>query len=161
MKSLFKNTKRWLSLFLLFFMVSCSSPKPFEFKGIQQLKVEKASLGKNTLNASFQYFNPNHFEVTLKKLDCEVFINDQPFTQYHLDTLFQIPANNNFELPATLEIELSNLLKHSVDILFNKPMKISIKGQATLSKGMFTKQYPILYTTTQKLNLKEAITGSK
>ena len=44
-----------------------------------------------------------------------------------------------------------------MDILFNKPMKIGIKGNATISKGMFTKTVPIEFETSQKLNLREAI----
>jgi hypothetical protein len=56
-----------------------------------------------------------------------------------------------------MEVDLSLLLKNSVDILFNKPMKMGIKGNATISKGMFTKTIPINFETNQKLNLREAI----
>jgi len=56
-----------------------------------------------------------------------------------------------------MEIELSSLLKNSVDILLNKPMKVGIKGNATISKGIFTKTIPINFETYQKLNLREAI----
>ena len=62
-------------------------------------------------------------------------------------------------MPAKMEIELSSILKHSVDILFNKPMKITVRGDATLSKGVFTKHLPIEFTTQQKLDLKEALKG--
>jgi hypothetical protein len=36
-------------------------------------------------------------------------------------------------------------------------MKVGIKGNATISKGMFTKTIPINFETSQKLNLREAI----
>ena len=68
-----------------------------------------------------------------------------------------IPANSNFELPAKMEMELSLLLKNTVDIVFNKPMKISVDGSATITKGIFTKTVPIHFQTTQQLNLKEAL----
>ena len=140
---------------------ACVNPKPFEFKGVKSVKVEKASLGKSLFNANFEYYNPNNFTVSLKRLDCEIRLNDEPFTNYQLDSVFVIPANANFLFPAKMEIELSSILKHSVAILFNQPIKIEIKGDAIVSKGMFTKHYPIAYSTNQKLNLKEAITGSK
>jgi len=142
---------------LLFLVMACSSPKPFVFKGIKSIKIEKASLGKNIFNADFEYQNPNNFNLVLKNLDCSVFINDELFTQYKLDSIYNIPANANFVLPAKMQVELSLLLKNSVDILFNKPMKIGVKGMATISKGMFTKTIPIAFETTQKLNLKEAL----
>jgi len=142
---------------LLFLVMACSSPKPFVFIGIKSIKIEKASFGKNIFNADFEYQNPNNFNLVLKNLDCAVFINDELFTQYKLDTIYQIPANADFVLPAKMQVELSLLLKNSVDILFNKPMKIGVKGMATISKGMFTKTIPISFETRQKLNLKEAL----
>ena len=142
---------------IVLFFSACTEPSPLVFKGLQSIKIEKASFGKNSFKAEFAYQNPNRFGLVLNKLDCNVFINDQLFTQYKLDTNFTIPANAEFVLPATIEIELSSLLKNSVDILFNKPMKIGIKGNATISKGMFTKTIPINFETSQKLNLGEAI----
>ncbi len=139
------------------FLVACSEPKPFVFKGLKSIKIEKASFGKNIFNAQFEYQNPNNFQLSLKKLDCSIFINDQLLTQYTLDSTYIIPAHSNFVLPAKMEIELSLLLKNTVDILFNRPMKIGVKGSATMSKGMFTKTIPIDFETTQKLNLKDAL----
>jgi LEA14-like dessication related protein len=153
------NSNRFFLFIIIIVAASCATPKPFVFKGLKSIKVEKASLGKNVFNANFAYQNPNKFELTLKQLDCDIFINDQPFTHYHLDTAFSIPANTDFVMPAKMEVELSTILKHSVDILFNKPMKVSIKGDATLTKGIFTKHLPIEFTTQQQLNLKEALKG--
>jgi len=139
---------------------SCASPKAFVFKGMKSINVEKASFGKNVFKANFEYNNPNRFALTLQKLDCDVFINDQPFTKYHLDSVYHIPANADFQLPARMEVELANIMKHSIDILFNKPMKISVKGNATLTKGFFTKNVPIEFTTQQRLNLKDVLKGT-
>jgi len=147
----------YLLLAIILFFSACAEPSPLIFKGVQSIKIEKASLGKNSFTAEFSYQNPNRFGLVLNKLDCNVYINDQLFTQYKLDTNFTIPANAAFVLPANMEIELSSLLKNSVDILLNKPMKVGIKGNATISKGLFTKTIPINFETSQKLNLREAI----
>ncbi len=147
----------YLLITIIVFFTACAAPKPLVFKGLKSIKIEKASFGKNIFNAQFEYQNPNNFKMVLNKLDCDILINDQVFTKYTLDTNFNIPANANFILPARMEVELSLLLKNSVDILFNKPMKIGVKGSATLSKGMYTKTIPISFETTQKLNLKDAL----
>jgi LEA14-like dessication related protein len=151
------NLNKYIFSGFLFLFMACSSPKPFIFKGIESIKMEKASFGKNILKADFVYENPNNFNLVLKNLDCSVFINDELFTQYKSDTVYKIPAKANFVLPAKMQVELGLLLKNSVDILFNKPMKISVKGMATITKGMLTKIIPISYETTQQLNLKEAL----
>ena len=145
----------FLASILLF--TACAAPKNLEFNGIESLKIEKASFGKNIFIASFAYHNPNNFKLVLNKLDCSIYMNDQFFTKYTIDSNYTLPANANFSLPAKKEVDLSLLLKNSVDILFNKPMKIGIKGSATISKGMFTKTVPIEFETSQKLNLREAI----
>ncbi len=144
-------------LLITLVLVSCGSPKSFEFKGVKSFKIEKASLKQNILNAQVEYFNPNNFELSLKKIDCDIFVNDQKLTHYALDTVLVIPASSNFVVPAKMEIELANILKHSVDVMFNKPLKFTIQGNATLSKGIFTKTVPINFTTTKTLNLKESV----
>ena len=147
----------YLFLASILLLTACAAPKNLEFKGIESLKIEKASFGKNIFIASFVYHNPNNFKLVLNKLDCSIYMNDQFFTKYTIDSNYTIPANANFSLPAKMEVDLSLLLKNSVDILFNKPMKIGIKGSATISKGMFTKTVPIEFETSQKLNLRESI----
>ena len=147
----------YLFLASILLLTACAAPNNLEFKGIESLKIEKASFGKNIFIASFAYHNPNNFKLVLNKLDCSIYMNDQFFTKYTIDSNYTIPANANFSLPAKMEVDLSLLLKNSVDILFNKPMKIGIKGSATISKGMFTKTVPIEFETSQKLNLREAI----
>ena len=151
------NLNKYLLACGFLFLISCREPKPFVFKGLKSITIEKASFGKNIFNAQFEYQNPNNFQLSLNKLNCSIFINDQLLTQYTLDSTYIIPANSNFVLPAKMEIELSLLLKNTVDILFNRPMKVGVKGTATMSKGMFTKTIPIDFETTQKLNLKDAL----
>lgn len=142
-------------------IISCYSPKDFEFKGLQDIKIEKISMGKNKINAKIKYFNPNNFSMVLKQIDCDILMNNQPFTKVHLDTNFVIPANASFMVPAQMEFEMSSLVKNSMDLIFNKPIKLNIKGNATLSKGIFTRTVPIAFESNQKLNLGDAIRNLK
>ena len=155
----FRNIPYLFFLACAILMIACSQPQPFIFKGLKSIKIEKASLGKNVFKAEFTYENPNSFSLALNKLDADIFINDEKFTHYHLDTVYNIPANAAFDLPAIMEVDLTSILKNSIDLIFNKPMKISVKGTSTLSKGMFTKTIPIEFETTQKLNLASVLSG--
>ena len=155
----FRNIPNLFFLACTLLIISCSQPQPFVFKGLKSIKIEKASFGKNVFKAEFTYENPNSFSLALNKLDADIFINDEKFTHYHLDTVFNIPANAAFDLPAIMEVDLTSILKNSIDLIFNKPMKISVKGTSTLSKGMFTKTIPIEFETTQKLNLASVLSG--
>ena len=148
-------------LFLMIFLSACSEPQSFEFKGLQDIQLDKLTMGKNKIRANVKYYNPNAFSLVLKQIDCKVLLNNGNFTVLKLDTNFVIPANKEFLIPAQLEFQMSDLVKNSMELLLNKPVKLNIKGNATLSKGIFTKTVPIEYETTQKLNLGAALSGMK
>jgi len=148
-------------LFVIVLLTACSDPQSFEFKGLQDIQLEKLTMGKNTIRANVKYYNPNDFSLILKQIDCKVLLNNGKFTQLKLDTNFTIPPKKDFLLPAQFEFQMSDLVKNSMELLLNKPVKLNIKGNATLSKGMFTKTVPIDYETTQKLNLGAALSGMK
>ncbi|MEY4459168.1 MAG: hypothetical protein RIT38_373 [Bacteroidota bacterium] len=146
-------------LFFIFILSSCSDPQSLEFKGLQDIQLDKLTMGKNKLKANIKYYNPNSFSLVLKQIDCKILMNNGQFTNLKLDTHFIIPAQKEFLLPAQFEFQMSDLVKNSMDLLFNKPIKLNIVGNATLSKGMFTKTVPIAFETTQKLNLGAALSG--
>ena len=148
-------------LFVLLLLTACSEPKSFEFKGLQDIQLDKLTMGKNIIRANIRYYNPNDFSLVLKQIDCKVLLNNGKFTQLKLDTNFNVPPKKDFLLPAKLEFQMSDLVKNSMELLLNKPVKLNITGNATLSKGMFTKTVPIDYETTQKLNLGAALSGMK
>jgi LEA14-like dessication related protein len=148
-------------LFIILLLTACSEPQSFEFKGLQDIKLDKLTMGNNIIRANIRYYNPNDFSLVLKQIDCKVLLNNGKFTQLKLDTNFNVPPKKDFLLPAKLEFQMSDLVKNSMELLLNKPVKLNITGNATLSKGMFTKTVPIDYETTQKLNLGAALSGMK
>ena len=148
-------------LFFMILLSACSEPQSFEFKGLQDIQLDKLTMGKNKIRANVKYYNPNPFSLVLKQIDCKVLLNNGNFTVLKLDTNFTIPANQEFLIPAQLEFQMSDLVKNSMELLLNKPVKLNITGNATLSKGIFTKTVPIAYETTQKLNLGAALAGMK
>ena len=151
----------YILLFFIPFFIACSEPQSLEFKGLQDIQLENLTMGKNKLKANIKYHNPNDFSLTLKQIDCKILLNNGHFTTLKLDTNFVIPAKKDFLLPAQFEFQMKDLVKNSMDLLFNKPVKLNITGNATLSKGIFTKTVPINYETTQKLNLAAALSGMK
>ena len=148
-------------LFFILLLTACSEPQSFEFKGLQDIQLDKLTMGNNIIRANIRYYNPNDFSLVLKQIDCKVLLNNGKFTQLKLDTNFNVPPKKDFLLPAKLEFQMSDLVKNSMELLLNKPVKLNITGNATLSKGMFTKTVPIDYETTQKLNLGAALSGMK
>ena len=148
-------------LFFILLLSACSEPQSFEFKGLQDIQLDKLTMGKNKIRANIKYYNPNPFSLVLKQIDCKVLLNNGNFTVFAKDPISAGLANKDFLIPAVLEFQMSDLVKNSMELLLNKPVKLNITGNATLSKGMFTKTVPIAYETTQKLNLGAALAGMK
>jgi LEA14-like dessication related protein len=117
-------------LFVIVLLTACSDPQSFEFKGLQDIQLEKLTMGKNTIRANVKYYNPNDFSLVLKQIDCKVLLNNGKFTQLKLDTNFTIPPKKDFLLPAQFEFQMSDLVKNSMELLLNKPVKLNIKGNA-------------------------------
>ena len=59
-------------LFLILLLTACSTPQSLEFKGLQDIQLEKLTMGKNKLRANIKYHNPNAFSLVLKQIDCKV-----------------------------------------------------------------------------------------
>ena len=63
-------------LFLMIFLSACSEPQSFEFKGLQDIQLDKLTMGKNKIRANVKYYNPNAFSLVLKQIDCKVLLNN-------------------------------------------------------------------------------------
>jgi LEA14-like dessication related protein len=67
-------------LFLMILLSACSEPQSFEFKGLQDIQLDKLTMGKNKIRANVKYYNPNPFSLVLKQIDCKVLLNNGNFT---------------------------------------------------------------------------------
>lgn len=83
-------------LFLCFHCLLVRSHKLFEFKGLQDIQLDKLTMGKNKIKANVKYYNPNAFSLVLKQIDCKVLLNNGNFTVLKLDTNITIAAKKNF-----------------------------------------------------------------
>lgn len=70
-----------------------------------------------------------------------------------LDTLMLIPKSSEFSLPASFDIDMKNLFKNSMNLLFNKEVLIGARGTSRVGKGIFFVTIPFNYEGKQKLNL--------
>lgn len=140
------------SLFAIMCVVSCKSPQSFEYKGVQNLRLEKAGFQESLLSLDINYYNPNNFGVQLKQVDCDVYINNQYLGKYKLDTNLYIPKKAPFSLPSKMHVDMKGIWKNAFTVLFNEEVQVDIKGTTRVGKkGIFLK-VPIDYSTRQKLS---------
>jgi LEA14-like dessication related protein len=131
---------------------SCKKPTSFDYRAVKNIKVE--SLGLNTSRVSMQlvFYNPNTFGVNLKNVDCDLFLDSSYLGKFVLDTMMKIPKTSEFTLPASMEVNMKDVLKNSMAILFNREVTIGAKGTTRVGKGGLYITIPFNYQGKQKIN---------
>ena len=143
-----------LSFVLLVAMLmlnACNKPQGFEYRSIKHVELKHLGFSKTVVLVDLVYYNPNYFGVTLKKVDCEVSLNQNYLGQYLLDTTMHIAAKSQFVIPASVEFDMGDFLKRGASILLNKEALIGVKGTTRIGKFGIYRTIPIQYETKYKL----------
>lgn len=141
-----KQYKCWfLACITCVFLISCSAPKPFQYKSISNIKFQQQGISYPTISADLNYTNPNKFGVTLKHIDCKVFINKKPIGNFILDTTFIIPASSNFSLPCTIQLSYTDVFSSVINSVLTQQVTLSATGNVLIKKGIFKKKVPFYF----------------
>lgn len=140
-------------VFLAVFLVACNEIKDFEYRDIRNIKLNAVGFSKSSISFELVYYNPNQFSIDLKNINSEVLVDHSPMGKFNLDTLMRIKANSEFMIPATIEVDMKNLVKKSAGLLFNKEVLLEAVGSVKVGKAGFYKTLPYKYEGKQALNL--------
>lgn len=139
-------------LMILTLLPACKGPREFEFRQVEEMKIEKAGLSKSLLSLRIQYYNPNPFRVTLKSIKADVSLENKFLGTLIMDTLILVPASSDFRIPAKLEVDMKTIYSSGFSILLNRDMLLTVNGVARVGKaGIFT-NVPFTYSAKQKID---------
>lgn len=136
---------------LLFFTSCKSSIKEPDFLGARNFNIGKIGVQESTLGVDLYYYNPNSFNMELKKADLEIFLENRYLGQTHLDTLLKIPAMDTFYIPVSLGVNMKNLFPNLLSLALKDEVEVKMKGSAKVSRAGFTMNIPVNYTGKQKI----------
>jgi LEA14-like dessication related protein len=146
------RTLLFLAISMLFF-ASCAAPKELEYREVRKMELKQLGFNESKLNFELVYFNPNKFGLDLKKVDSEVYLDNIYLGKFQLDTLMHIPKNSEFILPSSININMQNLMKNAVQLMFKKDILVKAKGNVKIGKGGIFKTLPFTYESRQEFNL--------
>ncbi len=140
---------------LLFFVVfaACHKPQAFEYRDVKNLKLGALGFDKSRLSMDLVYFNPNHFGVDLKKIDCDIYIDQKYLGKFLLDTTMHIDRKAEFTVPSNIDIDMKNALRNGFTLLFNKEVLLTVKGICRAGKGGIFITIPVNYEARHKFEL--------
>jgi LEA14-like dessication related protein len=138
-------------LSLLF--IACSVPKPVEYRSFKNFSVQKIGFAASTIKMELVYFNPNNFGLALKNTDIDIFINDVFLGHSTQDYQIFIPKKEEFSMPLSMELDMKNILRNSMNALLSNQVKVKITGSVKVGKANTFISFPVMYEGNQQFSL--------
>lgn len=131
----------------------CKKPQGFEYRGINNVKLENMSMDRSTVLLNMVYYNPNGFGVNLKHVECDVYVDSGYVGKYILDTMMHIDRKAEFTIPTRMDVDMRSLMKGGMAALFGNQVQITVKGKTRVGKGGVFVNVPFDFTGKYKIPL--------
>ena len=146
---------RSLLLIISFFILlaSCKKPQSFEYRGMQNFKVDSVGLVTSRISLELVYFNPNNFGVDLRNVNCDIYINHNYLGKYVLDTLMHIAQRSEFSIPSSMNVDMKNIFKNALGTFLSKQVLVELKGSTKVGKGGIFLTFPFNYSAMESFSM--------
>lgn len=146
---------RHIILFIctILLLVFCSPPKALEYREFKNLSIEKLGFASSAVKMDLVYFNPNNYGLQLKRTDLDVYINNTYVGHTSQEYQVTIPRKEEFSIPIQIEVDMKNLLKNGITLLFNKEVTVKLTGSVKVGKANVFISFPVNYEEKQVFTL--------
>ena len=141
----------FFALILIALLVSCGKMKDPVFKGIENVKLNKARFDSSMVTLDIRYLNPNNFNGRLKEAEGDAWMDSSYLGHFIVDSSIVVPANSEFLVPVKLAVDMKQILKHSFAALLNEQVLLKITGEARAGKSGFYRTFSLNYQGMQNL----------
>lgn len=143
-----------LSLFLFIVLITaCNKPQSFEYRGMQNLKVDSVGLVSSKISLELVYFNPNNFGVNLHNINCDVYINRNYLGKYILDTTMHIAKRSEFIIPSSMDVDMKNIFKNAFGTFLSRQVLVELKGTTRVGKSGIFITVPFDYSAMENFSM--------
>lgn len=140
-------------LILAAFITACNKPQSFEYRGMQNLKIDSIGLVNSRISLELVYFNPNNFGVDLRNVSCDIYVNHNYLGKYILDTLMRITKRSEFAIPSSMQVDMKNIFKNALGTILMKQVLVEIRGTTKVGKGGFFITVPFNYSAMETFSM--------
>jgi LEA14-like dessication related protein len=140
------------ALMLLVGLSSCRQIKHPELRGIENVRLDRFTLGQSTVEFQVRYFNPNSFNARMKEAEGDAWVDSVYLGHFKVDTLVMVPANSEFLIPVKLAVDMKYLMQNSMITMMKKEVLIRVDGKARAGRKGFYKNIRIKYEGMQDLS---------
>lgn len=129
----------------LIFFTSCGNLKEPDFKGIDNVRMDRIGAKESIVFLDINYYNPNKAKLKLKEARGDAWLEGTPLGHFTIDSAITIPPLSDFSLPVKLQVDMSKAAKNTMTLLLNPIVNVRIEGKAKVGKSGFFIKYPITY----------------
>lgn len=127
-------------------LMSCQKPQAVDYRDIRNITVKSLGFDNSVISMDLVYYNPNNFAIDIRRVECDVFINDNFVGKYSLDTLSHVGKKTEFVLPSKMQVDMKTVFKNTFTVLFNKEITLHLKGTTKVGKGGVFFNFPFNYS---------------
>lgn len=146
------NKKSWWILVPVF-MAACAKPTSLDYLGIKNIKVISLGFTESTVGVDVEYYNPNRYQLTMKRAEVDVYVNNNYFGKTTLDSTIHIPRRDTFYLPVVLKVDMQKTGMSVLQTLGKDEVMVKLEGTARIGRSGIFINYPIKYEGLQKVKL--------
>jgi LEA14-like dessication related protein len=134
-------------------LCSCSKPEAPEYLGFRDFSLRNVSMDSALFHAQLAFYNPNAFNLELKRGDVNVYLDDQLANHYIMDSSIYILKKDSFYVPLNLKVSPKILLGSALKMLMNdSKIKIRLVGSIRLKRGGVGFTVPVNYEVLESLH---------
>lgn len=136
-------------------LAACSKPKPPQYLGYSNVRLEKAGIAANVVAADIKFYNPNPYALKLKQADLDVYVNSRMVGKSIIDSLITLPGRDSSYVPLRMQAAAKDLLGVMAQLALNPNVRLRVKGTARVGRGSVFINLPVDYEGTQRIELLE------
>jgi LEA14-like dessication related protein len=150
--ALMKNNLYIFSAICLLAIVSCSKPEAPEYLGFRDFSLQNVSMDSALLHTQLAFYNPNAFDMELKRGDVNVYLDDQLANHYVMDSTISIPKKDTFYVPLNLRVSPKLLVNSALRMLMNgNKIKVKLLGSVRVKRSGVSFNVPVNYEVMQEI----------
>src|SRR5882724_246604 len=112
-----KSGFAWAAVAMIIFLAaSCTQPQPPDYYGFQNITVARGAGGQTTLATVVKLYNPNPFNLYLKRAEVDVLINGKHAGHSLLDTTVFIPKKDTFFVPVAVDLDMKAIFSNALSL---------------------------------------------
>ena len=133
-------------------LVSCSKPEAPEYLGFRNFAIQSFNMDSSLLHTELVFYNPNPFNMELKRGDVNVYLDDVLANHYVMDSTISIQRKDTFYVPLNLKVSPKLLLGSALKMLMNdNKIKVRLQGSVRVKRSGVSFTVPVNYETMQQI----------